>query len=146
MREDRRLAYLLVAIQFAALGYLAFTGPVLFMGWSFLLVAAGGALGLWAVWSMRRSKFNVTPGVLPGARLIEAGPYRWIRHPMYTSLLLLSLGLVLQTPTPGRWLALAILTIDLIVKLSYEERFLASAFPSYPEYRTRTKRLVPYLF
>jgi protein-S-isoprenylcysteine O-methyltransferase Ste14 len=95
---------------------------------------------------MSRSKLNVTPTVRPGAQLVERGPYRWIRHPMYTALLLGGLGLVWNAPSPLRWAAWIMLALVLLVKLHYEEGLLATAFTDYPAYQTRTKRLIPYLY
>lgn len=144
--QQRWLGYTLVAIQFAALLYLALTGPWLARGWPLLLELAGIALGLWAVATMSRSKLNVTPDVRPGAHLVERGPYRWIRHPMYTALLLGGLGLVWYTPSPLRWAAWALLAVDLLVKLQHEEKLLSAAFAGYPAYQAHTKRLIPYLY
>ena len=144
--KPRPFSLVLVAVQFALLAYLAITGPWLARGWPLLLEVAGGLLGVWALAAMRRSKLNITPDVRPGARLVERGPYRWIRHPMYAALLLVGLGLVWHHPSLPRWMALAILGLDLLVKLHYEERLLAAAFPDYRAYQARTKRLIPYLY
>lgn len=142
----RPLSLALVAVQFALLAYLAFTGPWLARGWPLMLEIAGGLLGLWAIAAMRHSKLNITPDVRPGARLVARGPYRWIRHPMYAALMLAGLGLVWYHPSPARWVALGILGIDLLVKLHYEEGLLAAAIPDYRAYQARTKRLIPYLY
>lgn len=142
----RLLSYTLVAVQFAMLGYLALSGPWLARGWLLLLEMAGAGLGLWAVATMRLGKFNVTPEVHPNARLVDRGPYHWIRHPMYTSLLLIGLALVLHAPSPLRWAALALLAVNLFVKLHYEEGLLAAALPGYSAYQARTQRLIPYLY
>ncbi len=95
MKPNLRISYSLVALQFMALGILALTGPVITRPPFWLALEAGGlALGLWALWSMRNSPPNITPDVRPQATLVRAGPYRWIRHPMYTMLILISVALV----------------------------------------------------
>lgn len=144
--HGRWFGYTLVAIQFAVLLYLAASGPWLGRDWPLLLEVAGIGLGLWALAAMRAGKLNITPAVRPGAHLVSRGPYRWIRHPMYTSLLLVGLGLVWNAPSPLRWTAWAILAAALLVKLHYEERLLTAAFAAYPAYQARTKRLIPYLY
>ena len=53
----------------------------------FVFLIAGLALALWAFISMRRSNFSVMPEPVSGGELVERGPYRLIRHPMYTCLL-----------------------------------------------------------
>lgn len=146
MMPRRRLSYALVAIQLSLLVYLALSGPWFARGWLLLLEMAGAGLGLWAVATMQLGKFNITPEVRPDARLVDRGPYRRIRHPMYTSLLLIGLALVLHEPSPLRWAALALLAVDLLIKLYYEETLLVAALPGYPSYQSRTKRLIPYLY
>jgi protein-S-isoprenylcysteine O-methyltransferase Ste14 len=146
MITQKLVATLLVAIQFLCLIYLALTGPWV-ADWPWLaLEMAGGLLGVWAVVAMRLDRLRVTPTPRQGVELVEAGPYRWIRHPMYVAVLLVALALVLHAPSAGRWGAWIVLAVDLLVKLNYEERLLAKALPAYAAYRQRTWRLVPGLY
>ena len=103
----------------------------------------GGLLGIWAVVAMRWDRVRVTPTPRPDVELVERGPYRWVRHPMYVAVLLTALALVLNWPTAGRWGCWLVLAVDLVVKLNYEERLLTCALPHYAEYRRRTWRLMP---
>ncbi len=145
--KRRLYSYLLVLIQFSALGYLAWTGPLLARSpFLLLLEALAVALGLWAIWSMKPGQFNITPDVQTGARLVRQGPYRFIRHPMYSALLLGSLALVAGHATPDRVAVWLLLAVDLLVKLHHEERLLAEAFPDYPAYRRTTRRLFPFVY
>ena len=137
--------WLLVTVQFVCLAVLAVTGPLVAgRGWLWL-EAVGIALGVWAVFSMRL-RVNITPTVRRGSSMIDAGPYAWIRHPMYAALLVTGLALVGDAPSPLRWAVLALLTVNLIVKLLYEESLLVQAFPHYATYQRRTSRLIPWLF
>ncbi len=147
MQPNPRVSYALVTLQFVALGILAITGPVIARTpvW-FVLEAAGLALGLWALWAMRRSPPNITPDVRPNATLVQAGPYRWIRHPMYTMLIVSGAAVVLNQPSALRWAVWALLVGVLIVKIRYEERLLAAHFPEYVAYQQETKRLVPLIY
>ena len=141
------VSYLLVIIQFACLFGLAFTGPVIARNPIWLVVEMLGlAVGVWAVVAMRFFNFNVTPDVKIDGFMVEQGPYRWIRHPMYASLLIIGAALVADTFS---WLGLAILlvlAVDLVVKLTYEESLLQNHYPAYADYMTRTKRLVPGIY
>ena len=147
MQPNRLKSYSLVAIQFACLAVIAFTGPLLAQNPLLLaLELAGAGLGVWAILSVRIGNFNVVPDVRADGQLVQQGPYRFIRHPMYASLLLASLALVLDAPLWGRWLVWGVLLVDLLVKLSYEERLLVAHFPAYATYQRASKRLVPFVW
>ena len=141
------LSYGLVAIQLLALGSIALTGPLFAAHPALLLMeGAAGLLGLWAIGTMGIGNFNVTPDVKRSARLVTNGPYRLIRHPMYTALLAGALALVLDAFSPLRlalWLALL---TDLVIKLNYEERLLRQDLEGYSTLMQRTKRLIPFLY
>lgn len=140
-------SYTLVAIQFGALIALALTGPILARHPLLLaLEIAALALGLWAILTVRIHKVSLIPDVRQGARLVSDGPYRWIRHPMYASILLGALALVLDTPTLARWAIYSVLAVDLLIKLNYEERLLLAAFPNYAAYQETSKRLIPFIY
>ena len=101
---------------------------------------------LWAIIIMQKSKLSILPEPSANATLITKGPYRFIRHPMYTAILLGSVGLVINQFT---WLRLAIviaLAIVLLIKLNWEEKMLLEKFDAYKEYMKHSKRLVPFIF
>ena len=147
MQPNPRKSLLLVMIQMLALAVLVLTGPIFARALLFLaLEMAGIALIVWALWSMRGSLPNVTPDVRRGVALVRHGPYRWIRHPMYTSLLMIGAALVLDELTALRAAAFLLLAADLVTKLNYEERLLADRFPEYTDYQQQSHRLIPYLY
>ncbi|MCW5873801.1 MAG: hypothetical protein KIS88_04070 [Anaerolineales bacterium] len=140
-------ANLFVFVQFAAIGGLLLTGPWLPQPPALLaLLAAGGALVVWAMLSMGFGNFGASPVPLAEARFVARGPYAIIRHPMYTGLLLATLALVLAAPSPPRITMWLVLLVDLVLKLHYEESLLGAKFPQYAEYQQRTKKLVPFIF
>lgn len=126
-------------------------GPMLprgpWLGWGGLaLVIAGLALTVWA----RRHLAGNWSGIVTlkeGHELIRSGPYRWLRHPIYSGLILALIG---TTLTIDRWAALAglvLLTAGFLRKLVLEERLLQGAFgAAYRDYRAETWRLVPGLW
>lgn len=137
----------LVVLQFAVIGWLLITGPVIpARGWPLAVFAAGGALGAWAWLTIGGAHLRIRPEPHPEGRLVTWGPYRWIRHPMYACTLLIASSWVLTRPTVSRWLGLALLGTALVAKLRHEEELLVAVYPEYPSYRSRTKRLVPFLF
>jgi protein-S-isoprenylcysteine O-methyltransferase Ste14 len=137
----------LVAAQLAAIAHLLLTGPWVAKHPVWVWVElAGLALALWAVWAMSPRHLRIGPEVAADARLVTRGPYRFVRHPMYLSVLLATLALVLHHFSVARlivWLALAVV---FVWKLRVEERLLADRFPEYPEYQRRTKRLIPFVY
>jgi protein-S-isoprenylcysteine O-methyltransferase Ste14 len=112
---------------------------------AWLPLAAGTALGAWALSANRPGNFNVHPAPRAGGRLVSDGPYRWIRHPMYSALLLAGLGVVLGA---GGWSALALATLAAVLwlKARLEEQGMRAAHPDYADYERRTWRFVPFLF
>ncbi len=140
-------SYLLVAIQFLCLGLLLISGPILPpQPVLALLAVAGLLLGVWGVLAMGIGRVHVLPHPRPDAQLVARGPYRLIRHPMYSGLLVFGLALVLAAPLWWRWLIWLALLIDLVLKLRYEEGLLAARFPAYAAYQQRTWRLVPWVY
>ncbi len=104
----------------------------------------GIALRQWSVWTLGRF-FTVVVRVTEGQSVVDRGPYRWVRHPSYTGLVLTLVGLGVAL---GSWLsvlALAVLpTVGLVVRIRVEERALLDALGEpYRDYAERHKRLVP---
>lgn len=138
---------LLVTIQLAAIFFLLLTGPLIAMQpvWLALEILAG-VVGLWALRAMGLRQLRVGPDVADKARFVKSGPYRFVRHPMYLSVLLFAGALVGNHFT---WLRLAgflILLADLVAKLTLEEKLLRERFSEYREYEKQTKRLVPFVY
>jgi len=147
----RRLGYALVALQLGLILALAVAAAPLFVRGraptgAWLLALAGLALGLWALSANRPGNFNVQPAPRAGGRLVQQGPYRWIRHPMYTAVLACAGACSWAAPAPWVWLATLALAAVLAVKALLEERWMALEHPEYASYRARTKRFVPGLF
>jgi protein-S-isoprenylcysteine O-methyltransferase Ste14 len=151
MTAARRVSStLLVALQLALIAALVVTtrwdAPARAWPLVMLLIVAAAALGGWTLRHNRLGNFGVRPEVRAGARLVTGGPYRWIRHPMYASLLLGLGALVVAAPRPWRIVLLAALLVVLLVKAAREEECLRAAFAGYADYAARTWRLVPFVY
>lgn len=138
---------LLVAAQFALIGWLIW--PLTPQAWSppalALLVGAVG-LGLWTLFHNRPGNFNIRPEPKASARLVTSGPYRHVRNPMYSALLLFAAAEVLAYRDPWKiacWIALALV---LLAKSMLEERGLRALFPEYAAYARRVRRFIPGVF
>lgn len=111
----------------------------------FLGIALFLYIGIWAILIMKFN-FNIAPEPVPNAKLIIKGPYRLIRHPMYTSVLGISLCYLIQNFSLFTFIIYAILTFNFILKSKYEEKILSIKFTDYTEYKKKTKMIIPYLF
>jgi len=78
--------------------------------------------------------------------LITSGPFKYIRHPIYTALLLAMLAITINANTWIAYILWIMLFADLYFKLQFEEKFLKEKFPEYEEYIRRTKRLIPWIW
>jgi protein-S-isoprenylcysteine O-methyltransferase Ste14 len=110
-----------------------------------VLCVVGVALAIWARTLLGRN-WSGNPQIKEDHELIQAGPYRLVRHPIYTGILLAVFGTAFCR---GRMLDLVLFLFLFVVfwiKLKVEESFMAKQFPeAYPPYRKSTKALVPYI-
>ncbi len=102
-----------------------------------LLCVAGLALLMTAVITLRRV-IQVAPAPKEGGHLVAAGVYRVLRHPIYTAMVILVVGLFLRRPTLAVAIAGAAVIAFLLVKARFEESLLAAKYPDYATYRART--------
>lgn len=109
----------------------------------FVLVASGLGFAIAArVWLGGNWSGVVT--LKQDHELIRSGPYRWVRHPIYTGLLVALLGSIIALGEVRGVIALALFTFALLRKVALEERLLAEEFgPTYSRYRREVPRLLP---
>ncbi len=77
-----------------------------------------------------------------GHEVVAIGPYRMVRHPLYTAALIMYLGTALVFPTPWNWLAMGMGLIVLALKARLEDDFLARQLPGYRDYQQQVRRLL----
>ena len=137
-----------MGLQFGLLAWMAgraWAAPGVFTAPVVGLLVASVAVALWALAANRPGNFNIRPAPRIGGTLVTEGPYRWVRHPMYTAVLLAAAAAALQSQhvaDAGLWLALLLV---LLAKAGIEERALLQRFADYRGYRTRTTRFLPWL-
>ena len=101
-----------------------------------------------AIWSRRTLAGNWSSEVTfkQDHELVMKGPYRLMRHPIYTSFMLMLLGPVAASGRAHAWLGFAIMCLAWWIKLRHEERLLVRHFAGqYRDYQKRVKALVPFL-
>ncbi len=117
-------------------------------------VALGTVIFALALWVFRRShkelgrNWSITLEIREQHRLVSSGPYAFVRHPMYTSFLLMGLG---QAFLLANWVAglagLIGFAVLFFLRVSKEERMMLENFgPQYRTYMERTKRIIPYIY
>lgn len=111
-------------------------------GVSDLLLVAGMT---WSIWSLRSLGRNIS--MLAQARdLVDRGPYRWVRHPLYTGEIVASLGVAIAAHSVATiiiWLGICGLQVYRALR---EEQVLLQALPEYGVYRSHTAAILPGLF
>jgi protein-S-isoprenylcysteine O-methyltransferase Ste14 len=143
----RQLAGVSVILAFAIAGavhgspavhsvILATTGAALFAG--------GIALAVWARLHLGRN-WGMPTTQRAEPELVTSGPYRFVRHPIYSGLLTAILGTALVDNLLGL-IVVAVLVAYFYYSGTVEERNLTATFTrAYPEYKSRTKMLIPFL-
>ncbi len=136
-----------VIIQFILLVFIAISADWTNLGVvSVILFIFSAALGVWAVFTVGIEKVRVMPDLRKGAHLVTHGPYKLVRHPMYSAVLILCSGLVLSNPSWYMILGFVLLFIDLVFKLRYEEKMLLKVFPDYKKYKIGTYYFIPFIY
>jgi protein-S-isoprenylcysteine O-methyltransferase len=148
------MIWLVIAVSVMAGVFVAqnFRAGALPHGWMFasvgvVLFVAGLILRWWAIITLGRF-FTVDVTIEKDHDLVERGPFRIVRHPSYSGVLLAFVGLALSM---GNWAALLVILIPIgaafIRRMNVEEDALSRALgPRYAEYMKRTKRLVPFVY
>lgn len=140
------VSFLLVFLQFALIGLLAYPSHMPAVGWvSGTLFASGLLVFAFSLWTMKGPTFTVMPEPRAGGHLVTSGIYGVVRHPMYLAALLCAVGAGLAYGVYWKWTCAGILFLVLWVKLQREERMLLQRYAGYAAYRQRTKALLPWL-
>ena len=145
-----RLGSVLVAAQLLLMGVLAVAAAPLFLfgqaplaAW--VPAAAGAAVGLWALTHNRPRNFSIRPTPRADGHLVHTGPYRWIRHPMYTAVMLCAGAAAWAAASGWGWAAAAALVAVLATQAHVVGRWMLQRHPGYAAYREGTRRFLPFL-
>jgi protein-S-isoprenylcysteine O-methyltransferase len=153
-RQDRstlRVLWIVIMVSIAAGVFVAGNWRAaglphgrLFAVASVAIFVVGLVLRWWAIITLGRF-FTLDVTIQKDHELVERGPFRLVRHPSYTGVLLAFVGFALSL---GNWAALVVILVPIFVafvrRMNVEEAALSQALGSrYAEYMTRTKRLMP---
>jgi len=109
------------------------------------LAVLGVAFAFWARYTLGRN-WSSWVTFKKDHELIQTGPYRFVRHPIYGGLLTLFIATALASGRLMFFIAMAIGAGALMVKMRQVETLMTQHFPeTYPAYKQRTKRLIPFV-
>jgi protein-S-isoprenylcysteine O-methyltransferase Ste14 len=146
MKEYFTYPHLLVTAQFGLIGLMIlFSHGILYSQIAIVVLLAGAIFGFWAITYNKLGNFHIRPVIKKGCSLITTGPYRYIRHPMYTSVIVMMLGIFISTPTLPEGIMLSLLILVLNLKARREERLWCGHDPEYLSYKKRTKLFIPFI-
>jgi protein-S-isoprenylcysteine O-methyltransferase Ste14 len=140
-------------VSFAALLLMAFVLVVLLVRGAFfspqpvviLAEVAAVALMLWARLTFGQRSFRAAASPSAGG-LVTSGPYRYIRHPIYTAACLFGWSGILAHWSSINVLLGVLLIVGAVGRMMCEERLIIASYPEYRDYARATKRMVPYIF
>ena len=121
------------------------SGHAAVFGWqltAFLLVVAGAVL-------VAAAMIQLGPGLTPlpvpreAGKLITSGVYKWVRHPIYSGLILILAGISLYSMNIPRSCITGLLLLLFYFKSGYEEQLLMQKYPLYSDYLAKTGRFIP---
>jgi protein-S-isoprenylcysteine O-methyltransferase Ste14 len=139
-------SFLLVLLQFVTAGYILITDKVVPDNLILLIIFILSLLtGIYAILIMKFN-FNIAPDLKTGAIFVYKGPYRYIRHPMYATLIVSQLCLIINYFTIIRLIAFLVLFSVLFIKMIIEEKILSVEFDGYKDYILKTKRIIPFIY
>lgn len=112
----------------------------------FLFAILSILLAIWIFYHNKIGNFNIVPELKEQTKLILSGPYSYVRHPMYSSVLIGSSAFLFQsTSLRSSLLSFFLLFITLIYKAKREEKFLSERFPNYQVAMSNKKRFFPFV-
>ena len=102
-------------------------------------------LMIWARITFGFRSFHAAANTTKG-KLVTQGPYRWLRHPIYASLIYFFGACIVSFPLIETITAVILISGGLFVRMLLEEKFLRLTYSEYGEYSERTKRIIPFVF
>ena len=115
-----------------------------------ILAVAVTVLGAFIAFSARKAlgaNWSAEVVIKQDHELVDWGPYRWIRHPIYLGVVLMVAGVALTAATAAALIGFALVVLAAFIKIDMEEQLLLRHFSDrYGQYRQRTKRVLPFVW
>ena len=112
---------------------------------SIIIQSCAVGLMIWARLTFGIRSFNATANDTTG-KLVTNGPYHFLRHPIYASLIYFFISCIISFPFIETIIAVSLIIVGLFVRMILEEKSLLVAYDDYAEYSKKTKRIIPFVF
>ena len=137
----------LLILQFLCIGYIVFTGPIVTNNIAVLSLEVFAVfLILWTLWTIKFDRFSLLSQSTKKTRLVPKGPYVYVRHPIYTSLIILSSTWVYSLITIPRIFVWGVLMVTVFLTINYYESVLSKKLGDFGLYKQRTYRIIPFIY
>ncbi|MCW2750344.1 MAG: putative methyltransferase [Aeromicrobium sp.] len=139
--------WLIAAASRALIPGATIRGGVVMFAIGFVIAWAGIGLRTWAIASLG-SLFTIAVMTSADQRVVDSGPYRYVRHPSYSGLILILVGAAIMF---GNWFGVAAIvvipTLGLLTRIRVEERAMVKTLgTAYEDFADGRKRLIPYVW
>ena len=145
MSVSRLYSYALVSAQIGCIAFLVQQTYPFFHLLPLSISLFGFVFGIFTLITNQPGNFNIVPEIKANASLVTTGAYRYIRHPMYLSVLIMMLGCVIAHTSWSIALTYVGLGMTLFLKARKEERLWGTLTPQYLAYKQRTKYIIPFI-
>ena len=122
------------------LGYIFSKNPI-----SILVQVCAFSLMIWARITFGIRSFHASANTTKGG-LVTHGPYRWLRHPIYASIIYFFGACLISYPFIQTIGGVVLIVIGLFIRMIIEENFLANEYKEYKTYCLKAKRIIPFIF
>lgn len=92
------------------------------------------------------NNFSAAIEVKTDSNLVVKGIYKYIRHPLYFSIFLINVSVILIFACLIMWIFVLLTFIGILIRIKKEEAFLVSHYPEYKQYQKGTKKLIPWIY
>lgn len=100
--------------------------------------------GAWALYEQKKF-FSVFPEPIEGSELLVSGPYKYVRHPMYFSIVSFCLCVLVLNLSYLLFVNYIFIILILAFKIKREEKLLEEKFEKYAHYKSKTKSILPFI-
>ncbi len=139
-------SYLLVSMQYIIMTVLIYLNSrYLLQTVPLSIFSIGFIIGIYAIYNNQLHNFNIIPEIKDGASLITHGVYKYVRHPMYFSVIVMMLGLIIHNPDIINFSLYSLMILALFLKAKKEEKLWETKTDEYANYKQQTKMIIPYI-